>query len=75
MHAVIIYDHPLDYPDHFVVRVWDMDDSLSPRPVGALCGSLPEARAQARELAQPGAIMAQPMCFDVEAGGNCEVWL
>ena len=41
-----IYDHPRDYPEHFVVRKWEITDGhISPCPEKYLAATLPEARA------------------------------
>lgn len=37
-----IYDHPTDYPDHFVVRLWDGEE---PTNTIVLANTLEEARA------------------------------
>lgn len=37
-----IYDHPTDYPDHFVVRLWDGEE---PTHTIVLADTLAEARA------------------------------
>jgi len=42
-----IYEHPRDFPEHFVVRMHVADASGSrPAPYAVLCASLPEAREQ-----------------------------
>lgn len=46
MSQFVIYDHPSDYPDHFVVRRWDiMPDSLKPDQECKIANSLVEARS------------------------------
>jgi hypothetical protein len=41
-----IYDHPSDYPDHFVVRVWRITDGrLDPAEECWLAKTLEDARA------------------------------
>ena len=37
----VIYDHPRDFPDHYVVRPFILDE---PQLVGCLCATLDEAR-------------------------------
>lgn len=42
-----IYDHPKDYPHHWAVRRWMIDDGkVIAFPVACLCDSLEEAREQ-----------------------------
>lgn len=43
----IIYEHPRDYPDHYVIRAWCLDDEgfLCANLSCELAGSLEEARA------------------------------
>ena len=53
----IIYDHPRDYPDHWVMRVqYSTGHGILVNPMAALCGSL----AEAREHVPPGAIQIGP---------------
>lgn len=41
----VIYDHPTDFPEHFVVRRWVIDDSgHRPMEIASLCDSITEAR-------------------------------
>ena len=50
--AWIVYDHPADCPDHFVVRRWHITTSgLVPGP-----GWPVDALADARELVPPGLV-------------------
>lgn len=37
----VVYDHPADYPDHFVVRLWY---GLTREEAATPCGNLVEAR-------------------------------
>jgi hypothetical protein len=44
----VIYDHPRDYPDYFVVRAWEINSGIPiPLPFGnpVLTETLDEARA------------------------------
>lgn len=45
MMVFTVYDHPRDYPNHFVVRGWEIDN-LEPRPRQecTLASTLDEAR-------------------------------
>lgn len=57
-----IYDHPTDYPTHYVVRRWDVvEGSRLPQPdtEAILCGSLEEARQLIQKL-NPGAYLVDP---------------
>lgn len=42
----VIYDHPADYPDHFVVRAWRIETGRDPLPghTAHLADTLEEAR-------------------------------
>lgn len=42
MPMFVLYDHPKDFPDKIVVRVWDMD---RPTNIAWLADTLEEARA------------------------------
>lgn len=45
LHQYVIYRHPLDFPNHFVVREWLIDrDGFRPAPIACLCSTLEEAR-------------------------------
>ena len=46
-----IYDHPKDFPKHYVVRQWWVTDTgdVVFRMVGVVCESLEEARAHVPE--------------------------
>jgi hypothetical protein len=42
----VIYDHPADFPEHFVVRPWTVAGGGRLEPGSArLCGTLEQARA------------------------------
>lgn len=47
LRVYVIYDHPRDYPDHFVLRAWDVAGSV-PVPIPELqtrlAATLDEAR-------------------------------
>jgi hypothetical protein len=72
MTCYTIYDHPSDYPDHFVVRAWAILPGLSePQPTQEhyLAESLDEARSK---------IPPDRVCFQREDGDDpniVETWL
>jgi hypothetical protein len=52
-----IYDHPTDYPDHWIVRTWYVtDNGIKPDPSAVLCRSVERARHHIQKE-RPGAIL------------------
>ena len=51
----VIIDHPKDYPDHFVVRRWDVERG-NPEPVPAFDYALAMTLEQARQMLPEGLI-------------------
>lgn len=68
-----IYSQPDDFPEHVVVRIWDVHPhpqiGLVPREVGCLCATLGEAREQI----PPGMVRLERQRSDVAA--VTEVWV
>lgn len=66
----IIYDHPKDYPDKFVVRRWDIEDGMTtPNSRCDLAGSLDDARL----FIPPGMVRVPPLSGDDTV--IAEVWI
>ena len=67
LRMIVIYDHPLDHPAHWVVRAWDVppDAGLKaqPQPLALAFESLDVARRYIRN-AYPGAVLLQPARTD-----------
>lgn len=66
-----IYRHPLDFPDHFVVRMWYVPEPgrVALYLFSCLCDSLDEARDQ---------IPVGALCFPREIGDDIvivETWM
>lgn len=51
MLQVTIYEHPRDYPDHFVARVWKIGPSITESGEIRLADTLDEARQSVFALA------------------------
>ncbi len=80
MLMVVIYDHPRDLPDHWVVRTWEVrapsngaGGSLTPHGVALLFNDVERARAYVMQEF-PGFVMVQgegddpdPVVFEVYA--------
>jgi hypothetical protein len=49
----VIYDHPRDYPEHFVVRRWDVVSGM-PEPVPCGEAVLADSLEDARNAVPPG---------------------
>lgn len=69
---LVIYDHPRDHPDWFVVRAWDIDLSAgarAPRKAAGLFKQLEDARAFCAQfgLLQVGSMPEDDPCI-------VEVW-
>lgn len=59
----VIYDHPRDYPDFFVVRRWYVTpDGVTPDEVAVLTGTLEKARG----VIPPGKTLLAPYPDDDE---------
>jgi hypothetical protein len=77
MRCYAIYDHPTDYPNHWVVRGWEVIDGLKePQPDAEpiLCEDVEEARNHVRKLL-PYALLIDtkdpdPHLFEVWGSGQ-----
>jgi hypothetical protein len=66
----VIYNHPRDYPDHFVLRRWDIfAGDCVPSPDAVLAGTLEEIR----EHVPPGLYCLQRFANDDPS--IVEVWI
>jgi hypothetical protein len=67
----VIYDHPFDYPDDFVIRRWEMQQ---PKEIVGLAKTLEQARAMLKSSVK-GVMLTNIGRYGADDPKITEVWL